>query len=81
MRIPEYIRATRLSVYLRGLLGFIPSDNGPEFTAKAVRYWLKRLGLQTLFRDQLLNGETLTSLLEAQILIENWRKEYTKSTA
>ena len=27
----------------------IRSDNGPEFTAKAVRYWLERLGVKTLF--------------------------------
>ena len=33
----------------RGLSGYIRSDNGPEFTAKAVRYWLERLGVQTLF--------------------------------
>ena len=33
----------------RGLSGFIRSDHGPEFTAKAVRSWLERLGVQTLF--------------------------------
>lgn len=33
----------------RGLPSFIRSDNGPEFTAKAVRNWLKRLGVQNLF--------------------------------
>ena len=79
----------------RGLPGFIRSDNGPEFTAKAVRNWLKRLGVQTLFiepgspwengynesfngklRDKLLNGEIFTTLLDAQVLIEDWRKEY-----
>ena len=27
----------------------IRSDNGPEFTAKAVRSWLNRLGVKTLF--------------------------------
>ncbi len=27
-------------------------------------------------RDELLNGEIFTTLLEAQVLIENWRKEY-----
>ncbi len=27
----------------------IRSDNGSEFTAKVVRHWLKRLGVQTLF--------------------------------
>jgi putative transposase len=79
----------------RGLPGFIRSDNGPEFTAKAVRNWLERLGVQTLFiepdspwengynesfngklRDELLNGEIFTTLLEAKVLIEQWRKEY-----
>ena len=79
----------------RGLPGFIRSDNGPEFTAKAVRNWLERLGVQTLFiepgspwengynesfngklRDELLNGEIFTTLLEAKLLIENRRKEY-----
>lgn len=79
----------------RGLPGFIRSDNGPEFTAKAVRSWLERLNVQTLFiepgspwengynesfngklRDELLNGEIFTTLLEAQVLIEEWRQEY-----
>ena len=79
----------------RGFPGFIRSDNGPEFTAKPVRYWLERLGVQTLFiepgrpwengynesingklRDELLNGEILTTLLEPQVSIEDWRKEY-----
>ena len=79
----------------RGLPGFIRSDNGPEFTAKAVRSWLERLAVQTLFiepgspwengynesfngklRDELLNGEIFTTLLEAKVLIENWRNEY-----
>jgi len=27
-------------------------------------------------RDELLSGEVFTTLLEAQVLIENWRKEY-----
>jgi putative transposase len=33
----------------RGLPACIRSDNGSEFTAKAVRNWLGRLGVQTLF--------------------------------
>ena len=33
----------------RGLPAYIRSDNGSEFTAKAVRSWLKRLGVRTLF--------------------------------
>jgi transposase InsO family protein len=33
----------------RGVPAYIRSDNGPEFTAKAVRGWLGRLNVQTLF--------------------------------
>jgi transposase InsO family protein len=33
----------------RGIPAYIRSDNGSEFTAKAVRGWLTRLGVQTLF--------------------------------
>ena len=32
-----------------GIPEFIRSDNEPEFTAKAVRDWLSRLGGETLF--------------------------------
>jgi transposase InsO family protein len=33
----------------RGIPGHIRSDNGPEFCARAVREWLSRLGVGTLF--------------------------------
>ena len=80
---------------LRGIPEYIRSDNGPEFTAKAIRNWLERLGVKTLFiepgspwengyvesfngklRDELLNREIFTTLDEAKVLIEQWRKEY-----
>jgi len=80
---------------LRGVPEHIRSDNGPEFTAKAVRKWLNRLGVKTLFiergspwengyiesfngkmRDELLKREVFTTLKEAQVLIEGWRREY-----
>jgi putative transposase len=79
----------------RGIPEHIRSDNGPEFTAKAVRSWLDRLGVKTLFiepgspwengyiesfngklRDELLNREVFTTLMEAKILIEQWRMDY-----
>ena len=79
----------------RGIPEHIRSDNGPEFTAKAVRKWLTRLGVKTLFiepgspwengyiesfngklRDDLLNREIFTTLEEAKVLIEQWRREY-----
>jgi transposase InsO family protein len=79
----------------RGIPEHIRSDNGPEFTARAVRKWLSQLGVKTLFiergspwengyiesfngkmRDELLNREVFSTLKEAQVLIEGWRKEY-----
>ena len=80
---------------LRGIPEHIRSDNGPEFTARAVRKWLNRLGVKTLFiepgspwengyiesfngkmRDELLSREIFTTLQEAKVLIEQWRREY-----
>jgi putative transposase len=80
---------------IRGIPEYIRSDNGPEFTARAVREWLARLGVKTLFiepgspwengyiesfngklRDELLNREIFTTLEEAKVLIEQWRREY-----
>jgi len=79
----------------RGIPDYIRSDNGPEFTARAIRQWLKNLGVKTLYiepgspwengyiesfngklRDELLNVEIFTTLIEAQVLIERWRKDY-----
>ena len=81
----------------RGVPEHIRSDNGPEFTAQAIRQWLRELGVKTLYiepgspwengyiesfngklRDELLNVEILTTLFEAQVLIENWRKDYNR---
>jgi len=79
----------------RGIPEHIRSDNGPEFTAKAIRKWLSNVGVKTLFiepgspwengyiesfngklRDELLNLEIFTTLKEAKVLIEQWRREY-----
>jgi transposase InsO family protein len=79
----------------KGSPKYIRSDNGPEFVAKRLRRWLKKLDVGTLFiepgspwengyvesfngklRDELLNGEIFSTLKEAQVLIEMWRKEY-----
>jgi putative transposase len=73
----------------------IRSDNGPEFVATAVREWLAKVGVNTLYitpgspwengynesfngklRDELLNTEIFTTLHEAQVLIERWRRHY-----
>ena len=34
---------------LRGVPGFIRSDNGPEFVAEAVRRWIEAVGAKTAF--------------------------------
>ena len=79
----------------RGIPEHIRSDNGSEFTARAVRKWLDRLGVKTLFiepgspwengyiesfngklRDELLDREIFTTLKEAKVLIEQWRRQY-----
>jgi len=78
-----------------GVPAYIRSDNGPEFTAEAVRTWLARLDVGTLFiepgspwengyiesfngklRDELLNREIFYTLQEAQVLVEQWRRQY-----
>jgi len=41
-------RLTQLFVQ-RGAPQYLRSDNGPEFTARAVRDWLERVGVQTLY--------------------------------
>ena len=41
----------------RGVPDYIRSDNGAEFTAKAVRGWLSRIGVTTLFIESGSPGE------------------------
>ena len=41
-------RLTQLFIE-RGAPQYLRSDNGPEFTARAVREWLQRVGVQTLY--------------------------------
>ena len=36
----------------RGIPEHIRSDNGPEFTARAIRSWLNRIGVKTLFIER-----------------------------
>jgi transposase InsO family protein len=50
-RIPSQAVVDRLFelFLLRGVPEHIRSDNGPEFTAKAIRTWLHRIGVTTLF--------------------------------
>jgi putative transposase len=61
----------------RGTPDYIRSDNGPEFTAKAVREWLKKLEIKTLFIEpgspwengynESFNGKLRDELLDREI--------------
>ncbi len=61
----------------RGIPEHIRSDNGPEFTARAVRNWLNRLGVRTLFIEpgspwengyiESFNGKMRDELLDREI--------------
>jgi putative transposase len=61
----------------RGVPGHIRSDNGPEFTANAVREWLGRVGVKTLYIEpgspwengyiESFNGKLSDELLDGEI--------------
>jgi len=61
----------------RGVPAHIRSDNGPEFTAKAVREWLGKVGVKTLFIEpgspwengycESFNGKLRNELLNGEI--------------
>ena len=62
----------------RGIPAHLRSDNGPEFTARAVRGWLGRLGVGTLFIEpgspwengyvESFNGRVRDELLNPELL-------------
>jgi putative transposase len=52
----------------RGAPAFLRFDHGPEFIARAVADWCRF--------NELLNGWHFDNLLEAQVLIEDWRIDY-----
>lgn len=79
----------------RGLPKTITTDNGPEFTSKAIHLWAQSAQVHLhhiqpgkptqnafiesfngTFRDDCLNQHWFSSLAEARLLIEHWRKEY-----
>ena len=62
----------------RGIPEHIRSDNGPEFTAMAVRKWLNRIGVKTLYIEpgspwengyiESFNGKLRDELLNREVL-------------
>ena len=61
----------------RGVPAYLRSDNGPEFTARRVRQWLEKVGVQTLFIEpgspwengyiESFNGKLRDELLDREI--------------
>ena len=61
----------------RGIPQYLRSDNGPEFIARRVRFWLKRQGVDTLFIEpgspwengyiESFNGKLRNELLDREI--------------
>ena len=49
IRSADVMEALAELMVFRGVPDHIRSDNGPEFTARAVREWLGRVGVRTLY--------------------------------
>lgn len=49
MRCADVIEVLAERIMVRGVPNHIRSENGPEFTARAVREWLERVGARTLY--------------------------------
>lgn len=74
-----------------GAPGALRSDNGPEFVAKEIQQWLRASSIGTIYidpdspwvesfhsrlRDGCLDREIFHGLLEAQIVIGDWREHH-----
>ena len=97
IRAPDVIETLAGLMTDKGVPEHICSDNGPEFTARAVRDWLTNVGAKTLYiepgspwengyvesfngklRDELLDREVFHTLLEVQVLSEQYRQTYNR---
>ena len=97
IRSPDVIETLAGLMMDQGIPEHIRSDNGPEFTARAIREWLGGVGAGTLYiepgspwengnvesfngklRDELLDREAFYTLLEVQVLTEQYRQTYNR---
>ena len=97
LRFPDVIETLAELMVARGVPAHLRSDNGPEFTGRAVREWLANVGAKTLYiepgspwengyvesfngklRDELLDREVFYTLLEVQVLTEQYRRTYNR---
>ena len=77
MRSAEVIEVLSELMEFRGVPDHIRSDNGPEFTARAVREWLGRVGARTLYIEpgspwengyiESFNGKLRDELLDREV--------------
>ena len=51
IRSADVIKVLAEAMVFRGVLDHIRSDDGPEFTTRAMREWLRRVGVRTLYID------------------------------
>ena len=75
----------RLADLCRGTPAYIRSDNGPESTAKAVRQWLGRVGVGTLYIEpgspwengyiESFNGKLRDELLNGELFYTLWEAQ------
>ena len=73
----DVLRTLAKLMLKHGVPEHIRSDNGPEFAAKAVRQWLSRLGVRTLFIEpgspwengyiESFNGKLRDELLDSEV--------------
>lgn len=71
---------------MRGVPSYIRSDSGSEFTAKAVREWLSRMGVQTLYIEpgspwengyvESLHGILRNELLDGEIFTSLYEAQF-----
>ena len=77
IRSADVIESLAEQMMIRGVPDHIRSDNGPEFTARAVREWLGRVGARTLYIEpgspwengyiENFNGKLRDELLDREI--------------
>ena len=84
IRAPDVIETLAGLMLVKGVPDHIRSDNGTEFTARAVRERLARVGAKTLYIKpgspceigyvESFNGKLRDELLEVQVLTEQYRR-------
>ena len=77
-------RVAALAVH-HGAPEYLRSDNGPEFTARAVRHWLARVGVRTLYIEpgspwengyiESVNGKLRDELLDGEFVYTPWEAQ------